>query len=97
MFYFSKTPWVLKKLYPECVWAIRTNEKILYLTFDDGPHLKATPFVLEQLEKYNAKATLFCITIVKNLLTNYYMHYQKCLSIFQKKDLSLEQLRMTQY
>lgn len=33
----------------------------LYLSFDDGPHEKATPFVLEQLEKFNAKATFFCI------------------------------------
>lgn len=61
MFYFSKTPWVLKKLYPECIWEIRTKEKILYLTFDDGPHPEATPFVLDQLKKYNAKATFFCI------------------------------------
>src|SRR5438045_4613705 len=61
MFYFSKTPWVIKKLYPECIWDIRTTEKVLYLTFDDGPHPEATSFVLDQLKKYNAKATFFCI------------------------------------
>jgi len=33
----------------------------MYLTFDDGPHQVATPFVLKQLKKYNAKATFFCI------------------------------------
>lgn len=33
----------------------------VYLTFDDGPHPKATPYALEQLEQYNAKATFFCI------------------------------------
>jgi peptidoglycan/xylan/chitin deacetylase (PgdA/CDA1 family) len=33
----------------------------VYLTFDDGPHPIATPFVLEQLAQYNAKATFFCI------------------------------------
>ena len=31
------------------------------MTFDDGPHPEATPFVLEILKKYNAKATFFCI------------------------------------
>jgi len=33
----------------------------LYLTFDDGPNPDATTFVLQQLKKYNAKATFFCI------------------------------------
>ena len=38
-----------------------TEEQILYLTFDDGPVPGPTQFVTEQLEKYNAKATFFCI------------------------------------
>jgi peptidoglycan/xylan/chitin deacetylase (PgdA/CDA1 family) len=33
----------------------------LYLSFDDGPHPAITPFVLDELKKYNAKATFFCI------------------------------------
>ena len=61
MFYLVKTPWLLKKFYPECTWDIKTKDKILYLTFDDGPHPEATPFVLEELKRYNAKATFFCI------------------------------------
>jgi peptidoglycan-N-acetylglucosamine deacetylase len=61
MFYFVKTPWLLKKMYPECTWDLKTTEKIMYLTFDDGPQPVATPFVLEQLKSYNAKATFFCI------------------------------------
>jgi peptidoglycan-N-acetylglucosamine deacetylase len=61
MFYLKKSPWILKKFYSECVWNIKTEEKILYLTFDDGPHPEATPFVLEELKKYNARATFFCI------------------------------------
>jgi len=61
MFYLVRTPWLLKKFYPECIWDIKTDEKVLYLTFDDGPHPVATPFVLEELKKYNAKATFFCI------------------------------------
>src|SRR5437764_10538689 len=61
MVYFIKTPWLLKKLYSECTWDVKTEEKNLYLTFDDGPHPEATPYVLEQLKRYNAKATFFCI------------------------------------
>ena len=61
MFYFVKTPWLLKKFYPSCIWEIHTQKKIIYLTFDDGPHPIATPFVLHELNKYNAKATFFCI------------------------------------
>jgi peptidoglycan-N-acetylglucosamine deacetylase len=61
MFYFVKTPWLLKKFYPSCIWDIPTDEKIIYLTFDDGPHPVATPLVLAELKKYNAKATFFCI------------------------------------
>jgi peptidoglycan/xylan/chitin deacetylase (PgdA/CDA1 family) len=37
------------------------TEKIIYLTFDDGPHPEITPFVLQELAKYNARATFFCI------------------------------------
>lgn len=37
------------------------SEKVLYLTFDDGPHPVATPFVLEQLGKFGARGTFFCI------------------------------------
>jgi peptidoglycan-N-acetylglucosamine deacetylase len=61
MFYFVKTPVLLKKLYPECLWDVKTGENILYLTFDDGPAPQVTPFVLNELRKYNAKATFFCI------------------------------------
>ncbi len=61
MRYLVKTPWWLKKIYPSLTWNMSSKEKILYLTFDDGPNEKATPFVLDQLKQYNAKATFFCI------------------------------------
>jgi peptidoglycan/xylan/chitin deacetylase (PgdA/CDA1 family) len=61
MRYFIKTPWWLKKIYPRRVWHIATKEKIIYLTFDDGPDPGATGFVLETLKTFNAKATFFCI------------------------------------
>ena len=59
--YFIKTPWLLKKIYPDFLWKIATKEKVLYLTFDDGPHEAATPFLLDELKKWNAKATFFCL------------------------------------
>ena len=61
MNYFVKTPWWLKKLFPKRVWEMDSGRKIIYLTFDDGPHPVATPFVLEQLKNHQAKATFFCI------------------------------------
>src|SRR5437868_12159328 len=63
MFYLVKTPWWLKKWYPDLIWDIPhpADEKVLYLTFDDGPHPRATPFVLDILRTYGAKATFFCI------------------------------------
>jgi peptidoglycan/xylan/chitin deacetylase (PgdA/CDA1 family) len=74
MFYFVKTPWLLKKLYPDCEWQISSGEKNIYLTFDDGPHEEATPFVLNELKKYNAKATFFCIG--KNVKENFEIYKQ---------------------
>ena len=61
MRYFVKTPWWLKKIYRHRLWQVATKEKIIYLTFDDGPHPVVTPFVLDELKKYQAKATFFCI------------------------------------
>ncbi|MGN6402780.1 MAG: polysaccharide deacetylase family protein [Flavisolibacter sp.] len=59
--YFIKTPWIAKQLFSSYVWNIDTTEKEIYLTFDDGPHPAITPWVLEQLRQYGAKASFFCI------------------------------------
>lgn len=61
--YRIKTPWWLPKLFnKKMVWKMPSGIKpAVYLTFDDGPHPVATPFVLEQLKAYDAKATFFCI------------------------------------
>ena len=74
MFYLTKAPWLLKKYYSECTWNIKTDEKILYLTFDDGPDPEATEFVLSELKKYNARATFFCIG--KNVEDHFEMYKQ---------------------
>jgi peptidoglycan/xylan/chitin deacetylase (PgdA/CDA1 family) len=59
--YLVKTPWLLKKLYPNLIWSARPGARCIYLTFDDGPIPIVTPFVLNILKQYNAKATFFCI------------------------------------
>lgn len=58
--YLVKTPIFIQKIYESCTWRIDSKENI-YLSFDDGPDPEATPFVLETLKSYDAKATFFCI------------------------------------
>ncbi len=59
--YIVSTPKWLRAFYPSLVWQIDTLQKELYLTFDDGPHKTVTPFVLDTLKQFDAKATFFCI------------------------------------
>lgn len=61
MIRFYKTPYLLRKLLPGYTWQREAGEKKLYLTFDDGPIPEVTPWVLEQLAIYKAKATFFCV------------------------------------
>jgi peptidoglycan/xylan/chitin deacetylase (PgdA/CDA1 family) len=57
----TKTPFVVKKLFPNYIWEIPTTDKNLYLTFDDGPTPNITDWVLQELKQFNAKATFFSI------------------------------------
>ncbi len=59
--FLAKTPAFLQFLMPSYTWRVPTTEKILYLTFDDGPIPVVTPWVLETLRTYAAKATFFCV------------------------------------
>jgi peptidoglycan-N-acetylglucosamine deacetylase len=59
--YFVRTPKLIQNLIPNYTWSIPTDEKVLYLTFDDGPIPEITPWVLDTLKKFNAKATFFCV------------------------------------
>ncbi len=61
MAYFKNISTVGKLFYPSLLWNIPTNSKIIYLTFDDGPHPEITPWVLKELRKHQAKATFFCV------------------------------------
>lgn len=59
--YLAKTPKFVQNLFPNFVWNMPTNEKVLYLTFDDGPIPEITPWVLSLLKKHDAKASFFCV------------------------------------
>ncbi len=56
-----RTPFILPLFFPALTWRVKTIEKELFLTFDDGPVPGPTEFVLETLKKFDAKATFFCI------------------------------------
>jgi peptidoglycan-N-acetylglucosamine deacetylase len=47
-------------LYPDAIFRIRTTDKLLYLTFDDGPDPDSTPQLLDILDNHNIKAIFFC-------------------------------------
>jgi peptidoglycan-N-acetylglucosamine deacetylase len=56
-----RTPALLRFFFPNLLWRVPTESKQIYLTFDDGPVPGPTEFVLDQLNRCNAKATFFCI------------------------------------
>jgi peptidoglycan-N-acetylglucosamine deacetylase len=56
-----RTPFFLPYLYPSLTWRMPSDEKKIYLTFDDGPVPGPTEFVLKTLASRSVKATFFCI------------------------------------
>lgn len=59
--YLTKTPKFVQSLFPNFLWRVPGEERTVYLTFDDGPIPEVTPWVLDQLDQYDAKATFFCV------------------------------------
>lgn len=51
----------LRWLFPHALWRMDHHQKSVYLTFDDGPIPEATPFILDTLDRFNAKATFFMV------------------------------------
>jgi peptidoglycan-N-acetylglucosamine deacetylase len=47
-------------LYPEALFRIKTTDKVLYLTFDDGPDRVSTPQLVDILSSYNIRVIFFC-------------------------------------
>lgn len=56
------------RFFSKYTWRFSLDKKEIYLTFDDGPTPKITQFVLDELKKYKAKATFFCIG--KNIVSH---------------------------
>jgi peptidoglycan-N-acetylglucosamine deacetylase len=61
LLYFRKTPGWLKKLFPQATWNFDDIEKKIFLTFDDGPIPELTPWVLDTLKEFDARATFFYV------------------------------------
>ena len=60
-FYWIKTNWIIKKIFFNYTWDVSNTGNTVYLTFDDGPIPEITTWVLEELKKFDLKATFFCI------------------------------------
>jgi len=59
--YLHKTPAIASKLFPNMRWSVPTKHNEIFLTFDDGPIPELTPWVLDVLDEFDAKATFFCV------------------------------------
>jgi len=58
--YLARTPALAKRLLGGLIWGMQGQGGDLYLTFDDGPDPLVTPWVLDELARFGAKATFFC-------------------------------------
>lgn len=56
-----RLPGFVSSCFKQAIWRMNVNEKVVYLTFDDGPIPELTPWVLELLRKEDLKATFFCV------------------------------------
>ena len=60
--FIEQPPLLYRIFFPEAIWRIkRKKQRVVYLTFDDGPIPEVTPWVLDTLDKYNIKATFFMV------------------------------------
>lgn len=57
---FFKPCFVAGWIYPNALFRVKTSEKLLFLTFDDGPDPESTPVLLEILKKYSIQVIFFC-------------------------------------
>ncbi len=57
----SSVPNILTRMFPSLVWKVNETQKVVYLTFDDGPIPETTEWILNTLKQFGAKATFFCV------------------------------------
>lgn len=58
--YLFKTPFIFRWIFPRKVWG-GSSYKRVYLTFDDGPTIELTRWILDELQKEKIKASFFCV------------------------------------
>lgn len=58
--FIERPPFIYRMYFSEALWRIPQSEKTVYLTFDDGPIVQVTPWVLHTLKQYDVRATFFC-------------------------------------
>lgn len=90
-----KTPSFVRKLFPNRVWSFFSLDKVVYLTFDDGPTVELTEWILDELDRFGVKATFFCVgnnaktlpSLMKGMVDkghaigNHTMHHEKGISV----------------
>ena len=59
--FIEQPPQFIRHLYPSAIWRMDKDERAVYLTFDDGPIPRVTPWVLDVLDRYGIKATFFMV------------------------------------
>lgn len=59
--FIEQIPNILRLLYRRALWRGDKNEKVIYLTIDDGPTTLNTEWILDLLDRHGVKATFFCI------------------------------------
>lgn len=59
--FIEQPPQLIRCLYPSAIWRMDKDKKAVYLTFDDGPIPRVTPWVLDVLDRYGIKATFFMV------------------------------------
>lgn len=58
--YLLRIPQPVRWFLPEAIFDVEGRDSV-YLTFDDGPVPEVTPFVLDELSRYQAKGTFFMV------------------------------------
>lgn len=59
--FIVRPPEIITRLMPRVTWGFYGEHKKVFLSFDDGPTPDVTPWVLDNLRQYDAKATFFCL------------------------------------
>lgn len=57
----ARPPAVYKWVLHDALYRMETNQKTVYLTFDDGPTPGVSDLALDLLKTYQAKASFFCL------------------------------------